>query len=96
MTQRAPPTLTEPLEIGKWWKNRRRILAVAVTLRPYQGKDLIDIREHFTDRDGRMRPSQRGVCLTVKQLPLLHHAVKKAMAKAIELGLIPDEGEGER
>jgi hypothetical protein len=90
MNQR--PTLTEPLEIGKWWKNRRRIVAIAVTLTPYQGHDLIDIREHFTGRDGRMRPSQRGVCLTIKQLPQLHRTVTKALAKARELGLIVDEG----
>ena len=85
------PTLTEPVEIGKWWKNRRRIVAVAVTLTPYQGNDLVDIREHFTDREGRMRPSRRGVCLTVKQLPLLHLTVTKALAKARALGLLDGE-----
>ena len=52
MTARRP-TLDEPVVISKFWKNRRRDTAIVVSLNPYEGLSLIDVREHFIGADGR-------------------------------------------
>jgi len=49
---RTPAPLKEPVEIAKWWKSRRRDIALVVTLRHYEGHNLVDVREHYTDQAG--------------------------------------------
>ena len=44
---------------------------------------------------GRLVPTPKGVSIVVLRLPELAAAVTKALAKAKELGLIPDDGTGE-
>jgi hypothetical protein len=92
MTARV--TLPEPVEIAKFWKSRQRTTAIVVSLRSYEGHNLIDLRENYTNTAGQMRPSTRGLCLVVKRLPELSRALQKAMEKARALGLIDDEGAG--
>jgi hypothetical protein len=91
MTARV--TLSEPIEIAKWWKSRRRDIAVVVSLSTFEGRNLVDIRQHFTNGKGQMKPTQKGVAMVVLRLPELAKAVTKALAKAQELGLLDDESE---
>jgi hypothetical protein len=91
MTARA--TLPEPVEIAKFWKNRRHD-AIVVSLSTYEGCNLIDVRTH-TMKDGRLVPTPKGVAMVVRRLPELAAAVTKALAKAKELGLIDDGGASE-
>jgi hypothetical protein len=86
-------TLPEPVEIAKFWRNRRGE-AVIVSLREYEGRVLIDCRVNFTNKEGKFQPTSKGLSLVVLRLPELAKAVTKALAKARELGLIDDEGEG--
>lgn len=86
------PTLAEPVEIAKWWKNRRRNESVHVTLSPYEGHSLINVRVYATGTDGIDRPTSKGIAMAVDKLPALVKAVTAALAKARELGLIPAEG----
>jgi hypothetical protein len=94
MTQKPAP-LAEPIEIGKFWKNRRRDTAIVVSLSAYEGHNLINVREHFVGSDGCMRPTTKGLAMQVLRLPELAAGIAKALAKARELGLIDDEGEDE-
>ena len=87
-----PAVLTEQIEIAKFWKNRRRDTAIVVSLNPYEGHNLIDVREHFTGADGRMRPTTKGLSLVVRCLPELSRAVRRALEKARELDLVPEDG----
>jgi hypothetical protein len=87
-------TLPGPVEVAKFFKNRRKDVIV-VSLSTYEGKNLVDVRQHFHNEQGQMRPTSKGVAMVVLRLPDLAKAVNKALAKARELGLIPDEG-GER
>jgi hypothetical protein len=48
MSQR--PTLPEPIEIAKFWKNRRRNIAIVVSLSAYEGVNIVNVREYFTDQ----------------------------------------------
>jgi hypothetical protein len=85
MTER--PTLTEPLDIAKFWKNRRGE-SIRVTLSTFEGHNLISVRTWFTDsKSGQDRPA-KGFTSNVKHLPRLIAELTKAEAKARELGLI--------
>jgi hypothetical protein len=49
MTSRA--TLTEPITIAEWWKNRRGE-AIRVRLSTYEGHNLVDLRSWYSGDDG--------------------------------------------
>jgi len=85
--------LPEPIEF-RFWKNRGGE-AVVVSLRSYQGRALIDVRQSFTNAEGKLQPTSKGVAMAVLRLPELAASINRALAKARALGLLPDEG-GER
>jgi hypothetical protein len=84
------PTLAEPVEIAKFWKNRRRIESVHVTLSEYEGHPLINVRIYATGTDGIDRPTTKGVAMGIRKLPELAQALVKAEAKARALGLLDE------
>jgi hypothetical protein len=89
------PTLPEPIEIAKFFKNRRKDVIV-VSLSTYEGRNLVDVRQHFHNEKGQMRPTSKGVAMVVLRLPDLAKAVTKALAEAKKLGLLDgDDGESE-
>jgi hypothetical protein len=84
------PALAEPVVIAKFWRNRQGE-AVIVQLREYEVRIILDARVNFTDREGRLRPSKKGLSVSVRRLPELCRALAKAEQKARELGLLDDE-----
>jgi hypothetical protein len=84
------PTLDEPVIISQFWKNRRHD-AIVVSLSTYEGCNLIDVRTHIM-KDGRLVPTPKGVQMVVRRLPDLAAALTKALAKARELNLLPEDG----
>jgi Transcriptional Coactivator p15 (PC4) len=86
-------TLPEPVEIAKFWKNRRHD-AIVVSLSTYEGKNLVDLRMHAM-KEGRLVPTPKGVAMVVLRLPDLAKAINKAVARAKELGLLDDDEAGE-
>lgn len=84
-----PPKLAGPLEVGKFWANRRGE-AVIVALREYEGTLIIDMRRHYTAADGKLRPTSKGLALTIAKLPELAAALARAEQRARELGLLGD------
>jgi hypothetical protein len=87
-------TLPEPVEVAKFFKNRRKEVIV-VSLSTFEGHNLVDVRQHFHNDKGQMRPTSKGVAMVVLRLPDLAKAVNKAMAVAKELGLLNgDEAAG--
>jgi hypothetical protein len=93
MTNRLP--IAEPVEIAKFWKNRRRSESVHVTLSQYEGRSLINVRVYSTGNDGIDRPTPKGVAMAIDKLPALAQALAKAEARARELGLIGDDAKAE-
>jgi Transcriptional Coactivator p15 (PC4) len=83
-------TLSEPVEVYKFWKNRRHD-AVVVSLSTFKGHNLIDVRMHAMNKAGQLQPTHKGVAMVVLRLPDLAKAVNKAMEKAKELGLLDDD-----
>ncbi|SIO54843.1 Transcriptional Coactivator p15 (PC4) [Bradyrhizobium erythrophlei] len=87
--------LSEPITVARFWRNRRRDEMIAVRLKEYKGHPLVDVRTYFTDRNGCMQPTTKGIVLGVSRLPELASAIVKAEAKARSLGLLigsSDEG----
>jgi hypothetical protein len=91
MTQKPAP-LTDPIEVAKWWKSRRRDIAVVVTLSEYEGTPIINVREHFIGSDGCMRPTTRGLAMSVRRLPEFSKAIRQALETAHNLNLLSGEG----
>jgi hypothetical protein len=82
--------LDAPIEVSKMWKNRQRQIAIVVSLSSYEGHNLINIREYFTDKAGCMRPTTKGVSMVVRRLPELSRALRSALEKARGLDLLPE------
>jgi hypothetical protein len=85
------PTLAEPVVCAQFWRNRRGE-AVIVQLREFNGRVLIDARVSFTNKEGKLQPTGKGLALSIRRLPDLADAINKALVKAKALELIPDEG----
>ncbi len=83
------PTLDEPVIVDRFWRDRAG-RAIFTRLTTYEGCNLVDIRTFTTGADGTMRPD-KGVTCSVTRLPDLLKALRKAQAKAVELGLIDGE-----
>ncbi|MCP2125799.1 transcriptional coactivator p15/PC4 family protein [Bradyrhizobium ottawaense] len=81
------PELAEPVVVDQFWANRRHD-AIITELSTYQGHNLINVRKHAMDRDGKLKPTPKGIAIKVTRLPELAKAINKALAKAQELGLL--------
>lgn len=79
--------LPEPIEIAKFWANRRGE-AVIVSLREYEGAIVVDVRRHYIAVTGILAPTRKGISLTISKLPELATAVNKALAEARARGLV--------
>jgi Transcriptional Coactivator p15 (PC4) len=60
MSQKPAP-IPEPIQVARWWKSRRRNIAIQVSLSNYEGVNIVNVREYFTDHAGCMKPSTRGL-----------------------------------
>jgi hypothetical protein len=85
------PELAEPVVVDQWWLNRRHDALVA-TLQSYKGHNLLDLRKHAMNREGKLVPTGKGITLKVTGLPDLAKAIDKAIPQAQELGLMDGEG----
>ena len=85
--------MTDSIITAEWPLNKREHLRVPIE--NYNSYDLINIRKWFKAEDDAMRPGKQGIAVQVKHLPQLADAISKALATAIERGLIsavPDNG----
>jgi hypothetical protein len=80
-------TLAEPIEIGRFFKNRRHDI-VAVQIKSYEGVVFCDIRQFFENDAGQNCPTKKGIGITLHKLPELVSLLEKAIEKASELGLL--------
>jgi hypothetical protein len=92
MTARRP-TLPEPIE-WRLWRNRWRRDAIVVSISTFEDRNLFGVRIYTTSTDGKMLPTTKGIAVNIARLPELHAAVTHALAKAKELGLLDDDGDG--
>jgi Transcriptional Coactivator p15 (PC4) len=79
--------LAEPIEIGKFFKNRKGDIVV-VQIKEFEGVIFADARQFYTGADGISRPTKKGLAITLRRLPELVEPLDKALTRASELGLI--------
>jgi hypothetical protein len=84
--------LTEPIEIGRFFKNRKGDIVV-VQIKQFEGITFLDIRQFFTSDDGKSVPTKKGIAIGLRKLDELAGLIDKAITKAHELGLIREGGE---
>lgn len=80
--------LAEEIVVAQFWKGRRRNEHIRVTLKRYEGRPIVDVRQFFVTEFGHSQPTTRGIAMVVDRLPDLFKAVEKAYAKAIALDLV--------
>jgi hypothetical protein len=64
------------------------------TLSTFEGRNIFDVRIHEMQH-GKLVPTRKGVAVVILRLPDLAKAIDKALKRARELGLLPDDGAGE-
>ncbi|MGY8660941.1 transcriptional coactivator p15/PC4 family protein [Bradyrhizobium sp. UFLA05-109] len=84
------PELAEPVVVDQFWANRRHD-AIIVDLSTFKGHNLINVRKHSMNREGKLVPTAKGIAIKVTRLPDLAKAINKAVEKARELGLLDGE-----
>ena len=90
----ARQTLDEPIVVSSFWKNRKHD-AVVVSLKSFEGRNFVDVRQHFMNQKGALQPTSKGLLIAVLRLPDLAKAINLALKQAKELGLLPpDDGAG--
>jgi hypothetical protein len=57
--------LAEEIVIAQVWKGRRRDNHIRVTLKCYEGRPIVDVRQFFVTVDGHSRPTTRGIAISV-------------------------------
>lgn len=85
-------SLPVPEKVAEFWRNRGGE-SVRIELREFEGRVVADVRIYFADGKGVLRPSKKGVCLTIHKLPELARGITKALTRARELGLIADKAD---
>jgi hypothetical protein len=87
------PTIAQPVPIAKFWKSQRdHTKHVRMELSEYEGHALINVRIWKTGSDGIDRPTVAGIALAIRKLPELADGINKALRKARELNLLPEDG----
>jgi hypothetical protein len=80
--------IAEPVVIREWKRDRSGNV-IRLTLKSYEGTNIIDLRTWFS-ANGHRLPG-KGFACHVRQLPALAEAMTAACASARDLGLIDDE-----
>jgi Transcriptional Coactivator p15 (PC4) len=81
-----------PILIGQFPANARD--TARVSLEKYKGYDLVCIGKWYVGQDGELLPGRGGFKVQVRHLPQLKQLVDLALAKAIEVGLVPSSDGG--
>lgn len=82
-----PSDPAEPLSDGEGGRYFTLSANRRISLRPWKGKMLIDIREYYTDAVGEEKPGKKGISLSEEQFDTL-----KALLPAIERELEAKRG----
>ncbi|MCB4755630.1 MAG: transcriptional coactivator p15/PC4 family protein [Elusimicrobia bacterium] len=64
--------------IGTLEKNPRD--TVVVQIRTYRGRDYVDVRNHYTDAEGELKPTQKGINIEISRFKELKDLLDKVPA----------------
>lgn len=86
-------TLAEPIEVKKFFCNRKGDIVVISICQIEDGPPFLDIRKFFTDKNGIMRPTRKGLSLAIIRAPELHAGIGTAVETARRLGFLKGGGD---
>jgi Transcriptional Coactivator p15 (PC4) len=78
---------TEPIVVGKFWKNRKGDMIV-VAIKSYEGIVFCDVRQFFQNDAGVSCPTKKGIAISLRKLGELVDLLEKTISRAHELGLL--------
>lgn len=87
------PPLDDAVLVSEFWANRRGE-SVRIQIRSFEGRRIIDLRKFFTDKSGKLKPTRKGLSLSIVRLPDLARGINRACTAAADLGLIAPEKAG--
>jgi len=90
--QAPKPALSEPVEVKKFFANRRGDVVIIAIRQIEGGPPVLDVRKFFTDEAGVLRPTKKGVSVAIIRAPDLCDGVTKAVKIAQQLGLLKSGG----
>jgi hypothetical protein len=74
------PTSEDHIMIGSIEKNVKD--TIVVQIRPFKEKYYLDIRNHYRDMAGELKPTQKGISLEIARFSELKELIDKAEAAA--------------
>jgi hypothetical protein len=89
----AAVTDGDKIVISKFWKSRSRGEHVVVSLKNWNNLKLVDVRVYADDEKGCSRPTAKGVSIVAGRICELQDALRKAVAKAVDLGWLTPQRE---
>jgi hypothetical protein len=75
--------------VDQWAKGAGDVVRVELT--EFQGHDMISMRVWRPRGNGKYQPLRNGINLTVKHLPKLIKALRRARKKVVDAGLLPEK-----
>jgi hypothetical protein len=83
-----------PMLIGEFGANMRE--TARIITQNYRGHNLVCLSKWYLHREGKLMPGNKGFVVNVRRLRRLKNLVDLALAKALELDLLPDRDGGKR
>jgi hypothetical protein len=90
-THSGTDPLKEEVVVGQFFKNRRKE-HVRLTLKRFEGRPIADLRQYFVTDGGFSQPTTKGIAIVVARLPDLAAVINRAVKRAVELGLLTEDG----
>ncbi|WP_421695015.1 transcriptional coactivator p15/PC4 family protein [Aestuariivirga sp.] len=69
--------MTAEVIIASWPKNTRETLVVRLDI--FRGQPIVDLRTWYGGDDGKLLPGRGGLTVSIRHLPALAEAIRKAL-----------------
>lgn len=76
---------SETIVVAEWQRGSREF--IRVSLGRYEGQPVFDVRNHYVDCSGVLRPGRQGLTLGISHLPKLVDALVTALDKSDVVGM---------
>jgi hypothetical protein len=69
--------MTAEIIVASWPKNTRETLVVRLDI--FKGQPIIDVRTWYGGEDGKLMPGRGGLTVSIRHLPALVEAIRRAL-----------------
>lgn len=75
--------MTAEIIVASWPKNARETLVVRLDI--FKGQPIVDVRTWYGGEEGRLLPGRGGLAVSIRHLPALAEAIRRALEITSEL-----------